>query len=703
MNQESQNSEKLTIAVLTGSQDDVELINKTLRDAGQAVHCLWTKTPDSFDTALRQSELELVVTNCDRYPDSIRQVVKQRDMYQPEVPVVAIQESVSEENILAAMREGASDLVSADNRERLRAVLSRELRACRVERALNSTLKSATTYRKQLNDYMEVSATAIAYVQEGIITSANPAWLERFGIASKDELDGLPLMDHFEADSQAAVKGALVATERGKWQPDAKLDVRARTPDERVTELKLGFSLAHLDGGQHVQVSIIPVPAAEVEPTKLVHDALKRDPTTLFFHRGQFLERITKRMGSRPKSGLYVLAHIRIDGFSKVCSQVGLVASEEIIGQFAELLGKRLHPRDFAGRFEGTVLMAMLNRGNVDDAEVWGQQLVEKVQSTTFGVGENKVNLTCTVGICPISSAFETVDDFVAATAAAGLNGRKQGGNCVAFNDDLDDDTKQRRNDAIWVKRIKAALVENRFRVAQLPIAGLRNDGASMFDMLVRMIDEHGEPILPSEFLPAAERNNLLQTIDRFMIGASLDYCVSSKAGRVFVRLSNHSLKDPTLLPWLQKQFVARNLAPSRLCLQASEKEVARFIKPARHLVVGLHKLGVAFALEHYGIKHGRLQILDILKPAYLKIDGELMHSLMRDPELQEKVSTLVEEAGKRGIETIAERVENANAMAVLFQLGINFMQGHYIHEPEVVLAEPEAAPSTTLENVASA
>ena len=109
----------------------------------------------------------------------------------------------------------------------------------------------------------------------------------------------------------------------------------------------------------------------------------------------------------------------------------------------------------------------------------------------------------------------------------------------------------------------------------------------------------------------------------------------------------------------------------------------------------------VQFALEHYGVDKNRFQILDILKPNFIKIDGELMHSLMTDTALQESVRLLAQTADERNIETIAERVENANAMAVLFQAGVHFMQGHYVHEPEVVLQEPVQM-TTTLEAVAS-
>ena len=78
------------------------------------------------------------------------------------------------------------------------------------------------------------------------------------------------------------------------------------------------------------------------------------------------------------------------------------------------------------------------------------------------------------------------------------------------------------------------------------------------------------------------------------------------------------------------------------------------------------------------------------------------MHSLMTDTGIQESVRRVVGAANERNIETIAERVENANAMAVLFQIGVHFMQGHYVHEPEVVLQEPVQAVQTSLEAIAS-
>jgi diguanylate cyclase (GGDEF)-like protein len=691
----------MAIAVLTENQEDVELVNGTLRDAGHAAHCHWVGGPRQFDETLDQHNIELVILNDDCYPDAIDQVIKQKGVFFPEVPVLALRSEVDENSILQAMNAGACDLVSIDNKERLLVVVDRELRAYRLERALNSTLTSATAYRRRLDDYMANSASAIAFIQEGIIVEANNSWIEMFRAKDKSEVTGLPLMDNFLAESQAAIKGAIVATTKGKWQADEKLTVKSVIGEGDAAKLELDFRLTDSDGGPYVQVRIAPQKTVAQEPTMLAHEALKRDPTTLFLHRVQFLERLTKRLKRKPKSGLHALVVIKPDDFSQVRANVGILDTEEILGLFSEEIRKRMHPRDIAGRFEGTVIMALLERGNERDAEAWGQQLAHHIKNHKFKVGDQEIKLTCAVGVIAVSGMYKDLEDLVSASMDALEHARSQGGNCAVLLESREESTRIRKYDKIWVKHIKSALMENRFRLAQLPIAGLRSDAEKMYDMLVRMIDQQGNAVLPSEFLPAAERNNLMKTIDRWMITASIEFCVAHEAEKVFVRLSHHSIEDSSLIEWMESEFERNKLDPSHLCVQFPEEEAAKFIKETKKAVAAFKKVGVEFALEHYGIDKNRFQILDMLKPNYIKIDGELMHSLSKDTALQESVRKVAEAAQQRKIETIAERVENANEMAVLFQLGVHYMQGHYVHEPEVVLQETASAvPSTTLEAI---
>lgn len=695
--------QSISIAVLSDNEDDVELINSTLRDAGHAAHCHWIDRPTKLNKTLDAENVELLIVNCDHYADSIRQIVKQKDHFNPEVPVIAMQEHADEAAIQEAMKHGARDLVSTGLKKRLQAVVTRELRALRVERALYSTIQSATEYKRQVKEYMQTSRNAIALTQEGVVIDANDAWLQLFKAAKLDEVTGVPLMDSFEPESQAALKGAMVATIKGKWHADEQLKVKPQDGAVEASELQLQFRKINFDNAPCVQICIVQPDINSQEPTKLVHDALQRDPTTLFFHRSQFLERLRKRLSKKPSSGLQVLAYLKPDNFGALQDKVGILDSEEILAQFAEEVRKRMHPRDVAGRFEGTSLLVLLERGNAQDAQVWGKQLVDHIRNTTFDIGDISTHMTCTVGVCAVSDVFRNLQELVAATVDAHKAGRAEGGDKSYLNESADEDTKQRAFDAIWVKRLKAALTDKRFEVAKLPIAGLRSDSVEMYDLLVRMIDEQGNSVLPSEFIPAAERNNMMKHIDRWMIKAAIDFCNRNNADRVFVRLSRQSIVDATTIAWMEREFDKRKFDCSRLVIQIPERDAAKHIKQTKSLVTKMRKLGVGFALEHYGVDKERFRILDILKPNYIKVDGELMHTLMTDTKMQDSVQKIVRAAKERNIKSIAERVENANAMAVLFQLGLDFMQGHYVNEPEVVLQESDSVRKRTLAELTAA
>lgn len=680
--------QSVAVAVLSRNQDDVELINSVLRNAGQAAHCKWVPDGTAFAACLDDEQLELVIIDPANYPEAIGQVVGRMQALHGRVPVIGLSQSVSDLQIEEAMSEGAVDLVSTATKNRLQAVLLRELRNLRIERAFNTSVTSSNEYRRRLQDFMDAASFAVADIQEGIVTNCNDAWLRLFGYETTDDVIGLPIMDSFASSSQTAVKGALTASMKGKWQEGDKLEAKINGARQSVIDVALEFSLLSDKMEQFVQIKIVPTEREQEEPVLQAQRALQLDPTTYLLHRAAFLEQLGERLLQKPDSGIHLLAFIKPDRYQDVQKSVGILQSEQILGQFADVIRGQLEQDDIAGRFEGTSIMALIERGSERDATRWAERLVEKVEKQVFEAGGNSTQMSCSIGICPHSGIYSTIDELVTAVVEAYDKAVGSGGNAVFLNNEVDNDTKIRQYDEIWVRHIKSALMDNRFRIVQLPIAGLRNNANGMYDVLVRMVDEQGNQVLPSEFLPAAERNNLSKTIDRWVMDAATDFCKTTSAEKVFIRLSRQSVEDATLIDWLKELINRSGVQAKQIVIQVAEQDAARLVNPVTFLFDKLRRVGVGTAIEHFSFDSNRMQMLDAIKPDYLKLDGQLMHALTEDPELQEKVGAIVKRATDAQIMTIAERVENANTMAVLFQLGVHFMQGHYVHEPEVVLQE---------------
>ncbi len=677
------------LIVLSGREDDVELINRSLRDGGHPVRCHWVAKIDQLADALDRCEAQLLCFFPDSLAVAIRDVAKIRQQAARMVPLIVVAQSAEETDIADALLAGAQDLVSMGQTERLRSVAERELRAFRLERALNDTLASASQYKKQLKAFMAGSVDAIAQVQEGILVDANQAWAELFGHERPDALLG-PLMDSFEQTSHAALKGALVACAKGQWH-SGPLKVAARASDGRALTLELLLERATFDGEPAIKLSVPrPSPPAS-EPEDLIEQAVHLDSATGFFNRRRFLELLTDKLDGSGRSGVRVLAYIRPDKFGAVEDQIGPVSSEEVLVQLAELVQSLAQPNDLYGRFGGTVFTILLERGTARDAEAWAQNVVARMAERIFEAAHNTLSITCTIGLAQVGPGTDRLEALIAGAKRANERGRAQGGNRVVLEETLDQSTRVQRFDEIWIQQIKTALMENRFRLAHLPIASLSGPQKIMFDTVIRMVDVQGEEVAASDFMPAAGRNRMLRAIDRWVIGASLAHCARHSLDCVFVKLSSESLIDKTLTDWLGKAVDSSGVEPAKICFQVSEEDATQYLTQTKALADELHGRGHLFAIEHFGIGRDSARVLAAMPMQFLKIDGSLMQTLSMDSALQDRVRSFIASASKRDIATIAERVEDANTMAVLFQLGAGYMQGHYLHEPEVVLSEGNA------------
>jgi len=677
--------------VMTRSQDHVEAINSTLRNAGHPVHCTWLPDARDLGDALTQLNPEMLIAFIEELGIDLSALMKVKQQSAPGMPVLIIREHVDEAAIAEAMRLGAQDVVTLANRSRLQSVATRELRAYRLERALSTTLSSAREYREQLQNFLEGSADAITHVQEGIIVDANRAWLELFGYSGDDALTGTPLMDLFEQETHPALKGALVACLQGKWSGHG-LKVQALLSDGSNLALELLLTKADYENEPAIRIAISATHKKGHDLEVQLADAVKNDASTRYLQQRYLVAAVRERCALGMKGGVRQFAHIKPDRFHDIQNSIGVLASEDFMAQLAELLRPQLTPSDLCGRFGGNGLLVLLERGTARDVETWAENVVKRVNEHVFAIEDKTLSATVTVGLGLLPAANPdagaAVPDVGAAitdAVSATRRGRELGGNQMYVVDKSDTDTRVQAYDKIWVKHIKSALMENRFRLVQQPIASLQGEDKGMFDVLVRMLDEQGSEVLPAEFIAAAERNDLMKNIDRWVIGASMSFAANRKAACIFVRVSKDTVLDKSLLTWLETQLKSLKIEAKRICIQVTEDLATQYVRQTKELAANLRKLGFRFALEHFGTGRDPLKLLADLEMNFIKVDGSLMQGLSTNQIQQQRVKGLVEAAKRKGIETVAERVEDANTMAVLWQLGVEFIQGYFVNAPEDV------------------
>lgn len=673
------------LIVYSASGDPVEALNGLLRRGGIAAHCTWISAAQDIPDALEQLNPELLLC-CSPGPEELAGLARMRDQMARMVPLIAVREQVDEVTIGADMAAGARDTVSLQHPDRLQAVITRELRAFRLERALTTTLRASQDYRRQLEVVLQRSNDAIAQVQEGILVDANAAWLELFGKESGG-LVGQPVMDLFEESTHSALKAALTACLQGRWL-DHTLRADAVLGDGSVAPLELVLAPGEFDGEPSVRLI---VPAQKRDERALASEleaAVQCDPGTGLPLRRHLLHALQERLRSPVAGGVRYFVTVRPDRFGDIERELGVLSSEQFLIAFAQIIRSLLGPNDIAGHIGGTTLLLLLERGNGRDVEAWCETLLDRVSKHMFPTqtGGNGMHATCCVGLAPVPQQSPDINACIMDALDALRRSRSRGTGQLVTLDRADNDTRVKSYDQVWVKHIRQALMENRFRLVQQPIASLSGGAGKMFDVAIRMLDTQGKEVLPSEFLPAASRNDLMKNIDRWVISASLSFIAKNRPDLLFVRLSRDSVLDARLQEWLELQLRSTKTEAQRLCLQITEEVAGNHVPQTTALVQSMRAAGVRMALEHFGTGRDSARLLTNLPLDFVKIDGSLMQGLAGSEELQERVRNIASLAAQREIQTVAERIEDANTMAVVWQLGVQFIQGYLVHAPEEVV-----------------
>ena len=674
----------IPLVVLSRQQDPVEIINSTLRNAGHPVHCTWVRDVSGLGEALAR-DMPQAIFLCVSDPDETTAALEARQRFASRVPTILVRDSITEADLTHALEIGAQDVVTLRSRPRLQAVAVRELHSSRLDRALAGTLASARQYRDQMKAFMTGSTDAIAHVQEGIVVDVNPAWADLFGHEEAAGLLGQPLMDFFQQRSHAALKGALVAAAQGRWA-DHSLQAVALLPGGTELPVDIEFERFEFEGEPAVRLRV-PTQKGDVETlSRQLEEALQFDAGTGLLKRAAFFEQAAAHAAQTLKAGLRALVFVEPDRLSALEGDLGALATEDLLEAVGEQLHSLLQPGDTAGRVTSRGFALLVERGNTRDLDAWLGRVLQRLAEHVFHVGERSVSVTCSAGATLLSSHGEVLQAPLESSIKAARAAAAAGGNRLLRPEQPGEKPELEEADRAWATRIRSALMANRFRLVQQPIASLVGDGEAMYDLVVRMLDDKGNEVLPSEFMAAAQRTDLMKNIDRWVVGAAMSFCAARKPHRVFVRLSRDSMRDQTLGNWLQQQLKASGVEASRVVFEVGEALATTHLKEMKELQALVAPLGFEIAIENFGSGRDPAHLLSHIPLNYVKIDGALMQGLANDRSLQEQVKLLVQEARTHGVTTIAERVEDANTMAVLWQLGIEFIQGYFVSSPEEVV-----------------
>jgi len=414
------------------------------------------------------------------------------------------------------------------------------------------------------------------------------------------------------------------------------------------------------------------------------HDAL-----TGLINRREFDNKLQIAVQSaRDGEGPHALLYVDLDQFKVVNDTCGHSAGDRLLRDVTGVLRQHVRAADTISRLGGDEFGVLVQHCSAEQAARIADNIRQAVRDYRFSWEQNTTSIGVSIGVVEITSDSESVASLLSAADIACYAAKDAGRNRVHLY--ASGDVSGRHREMYWVSRVTRAVDENRLELYQQPIVRTQTNAPAapaFCELLVRLHGDNGELVLPGEFIPAAERYNVVSAIDRWVVQRAVELLQACRSGDgqadflFALNLSGTSLSERNFLDFVVN-LIDNAKVGNGLCFEITETAVITNMSQAVFFMEELKKRGCRFALDDFGSGLSSFHYLKTLPVDYLKIDGQFISNINTDPVDRSMIEAICKVARALGISTIAERVETAEVFHELASLGVDFAQGYFIARP---------------------
>ena len=415
------------------------------------------------------------------------------------------------------------------------------------------------------------------------------------------------------------------------------------------------------------------------------HDAL-----TGIYNRVEFERRLKDAIASAKQDNLqHALLYLDLDQFKIVNDTCGHAAGDELLRHLTALLQEEVRGVDVFARLGGDEFGVLLENCPLDQALRIAEEFRETIQDFRLSWNSKSFSIGVSIGVVSITVDSGDGVNVLSAADAACYAAKEKGRNCVLVYQADKGEVAKHVGAMQWVQRINDAFEENRFLLFSQNIKSLSNNGenTNFQEVLIRMLDETGNILLPGVFLPAAERYNLMPTIDRWVVRTLFSHMAEqtekdNEHVTNFVNISGPTFSDPQFMEFVIDQFAQTDLSPKRICFEITESAAILNLNQAKRFISVLRNMGCKFALDDFGTGISSFAYLKSLPVDYLKIAGDFILNLKNNTSDIAFVEAINHIGHVMNLNTIGEWAENEEAVEMLRKMGVDFVQGFGVSIP---------------------
>ncbi len=676
----------LQLIFVDSSPNDVEEMVSSIKTSGIAVRSRIAQDADDLSTLLSEAQPHIILHALEDNEVSLEQTVSTINGRAPEIPIIALTKS-SELDPVAYMQQGATTLVNKNNTEHLNLVVSNTAKTQFHIQELKEVVENCNELENRCQKLMESSRDAICYLHEGMHTYANEKYLEKFGYSNSEELYGLSIMDLVAPDDQAAMKDLLKKFSKLKEAGETNLTFRKES--DETFSAKFSFNSVSVSGEECIQIVIQSAEGGG--DTKELEEQLsylsERDVHTGFYHRRSIMDQLDEAANAA-NQGKVSQAFIQIDiaNFNDIKDKFGIAAIDKVSSNVASSLRKCCTENETLSKLTEESFGVLTSNIDTKFLMAFGANVIQSLGELMTTSGSDYISIKPAVGAVKIDQFTSDVPDILNKAKNCCDEAWENDANEMVIYTPDDAQMGEHEKDERWTLKLREAVKENRLALLYQPIISLHGEPGERYQIYTALHNKDNELVPASEFVMRIERTGFGKMLDRWIILNALKKLSELRTKgadmRLFIKLSSNSILDKDLPGWLEAQFKTNNISPSFVCFEIKEQVLISNFKESKILVSALQELKSEIAIDAFGAGDNPAKILKAIPANYVKICHSLMSGVSDNQENQNAIREIAEALKPMGTKVIAQFIEDADTLSILWSLGINYTQGNFLQPP---------------------
>ncbi len=683
--------EPLKILIVEQPHDEANRIISILRSADYRMEAQLASDEEQLQQYLSKRNWDLLIAPIGTESLPAQQIFQCIRRAERDIPVIFISDNYDPATLIEGLRLGAQDVVVKDQDQHLLKVVARSLASVGQRRLCREWERKLALAEKRSECLMNTSRFPIAVVQEGTYVYANQACASIFGFDEPEEMLCLPVIDNIAASDREKLKAYMVPLQAKQEIMPFEAVVKILNAQGEEDSAFVEINQIQYSGEPSLQFTINSdkLFAANTDQTEeasaTAYSAIQ--PQLVY-------EMVSRAISKSVQTGEdSVLLNIQIDRFESLKEDLGIAKAEKIVHSLVTFVGSLFNQNFDCGRLSENCFVAVLAETSDQQGLKIAEDIVARTSQEVFDVEEQTFSLTTSIGGTLLNENVPSVERALERSQQVieELRQEQSPGNGVRFFVPNIHSDKISQNEAVVITA-KKLLSDRLFSVRYQPIVALISGGSGKeyYEAILGVNKDVPNDDIPEDFINNLFKSEIAAEVDRWVISKVLntlaDKLASNPDTQLFINISRQSFSDEAFLPWLIQAMQKSKLPADVVIFQFREIDALRYLNQAAAISDEIKKAGGQIAIANFGVAINPLKTLERVAVSFVKIDRLIVEDLQKGGEGKARFQTLMAGMTGTGVDVIVPFVEKASVLPILWQQGVQYIQGHYVQPPSFTM-----------------